>query len=192
MTSEPTPLYGTSPGTSPPPAGATAGDATARAVSVPEAAAALGVSVNTIRRWIKAGELRAEQVERPQGVAWHVHLPRHVPAGTSHAPPDGTSQHVPPAPAAGTSHGTSLVPPAQQQAEALATYAAAILAPVLAELATARAQLVAQAEELGTLRERLAAAEAQSKASPEANESPGPPAEASPPWWARLVWWRRV
>jgi excisionase family DNA binding protein len=44
-------------------------------VSVPEAAAILGVSVATVRRMIRAGRLHAERVERPQGIAYVVLLP---------------------------------------------------------------------------------------------------------------------
>jgi excisionase family DNA binding protein len=155
MTPDPTPLYGTSPGTSHVPAPPAEGPPPARAVSVGEAAAALGVSANTIRRWIKTGELRADRVVRPQGEAWRVYLPRHVPAGTSREVPPGTSQHVPPAPPI----GTSLASPDVQRAEALAAYGAALLAPVLATVERLEAVNRDQAETIGQLRAQLAAAE---------------------------------
>jgi excisionase family DNA binding protein len=44
-------------------------------VSVPQAAAVLGVSVATVRRMIRAGRLQAETVRRPQGIAYAVLLP---------------------------------------------------------------------------------------------------------------------
>jgi excisionase family DNA binding protein len=47
-------------------------------ISVPEAAELLGVSVATVRRRIHDGSLRAERVQRPQGVVYVVLL------GTDH------------------------------------------------------------------------------------------------------------
>jgi excisionase family DNA binding protein len=90
----------------PPPAPAEAAPAeapsAAPAVSVDEAAAALGVSTNTIRRWLKTGALRGERARRPQGALWRVHLPVQVPVASDRHVPDGTF-HEGPAPAAGTS-----------------------------------------------------------------------------------------
>lgn len=42
--------------------------------SLQEAATVLGVSHNTLRRRIEAGQVRAERVERPQGHVWRVYL----------------------------------------------------------------------------------------------------------------------
>jgi hypothetical protein len=44
-------------------------------VSIPEAAQALGVSLITIRRRIKRGELRGQRLKTPQGFEWRVILP---------------------------------------------------------------------------------------------------------------------
>jgi len=44
-------------------------------ISVPEAARVLGISVATVRRRIRDGSLRAERVERPQGITYAVLLP---------------------------------------------------------------------------------------------------------------------
>jgi excisionase family DNA binding protein len=46
----------------------------ATAFTLQEAAAILGVSLNTLRRRIDAGQVRAERVERPQGHVWRVYL----------------------------------------------------------------------------------------------------------------------
>jgi hypothetical protein len=46
-----------------------------QAVSIPEAAHALGVSLITIRRRIKRGELRGQRLTTPQGFEWRVILP---------------------------------------------------------------------------------------------------------------------
>src|SRR5687768_9177233 len=42
--------------------------------SLQDAAAVLGVSVNTLRKRIRTGQVRAERVERPQGYVWQVYL----------------------------------------------------------------------------------------------------------------------
>ena len=44
-------------------------------VTVEQAAAILGVSVTTVKRRIRAGALRAEEVSRPQGTVWLVYVP---------------------------------------------------------------------------------------------------------------------
>ena len=43
-------------------------------VGIPEAAALLGVSEDTVRRRLKRGELQGEKVSRPQGFTWVVDL----------------------------------------------------------------------------------------------------------------------
>ena len=40
--------------------------------TLPEAARILGVSESTVRRLVKAGELEAERVLRPQGHVWMI------------------------------------------------------------------------------------------------------------------------
>jgi hypothetical protein len=44
-------------------------------LSIQAAAAALGVSVNTVRRQVKSGSLHSEKVPTPAGYAYRVHLP---------------------------------------------------------------------------------------------------------------------
>jgi excisionase family DNA binding protein len=44
------------------------------AFTLQEAAAVLAISLNTLRRRIEAGQVRAERVERPQGHVWRVYL----------------------------------------------------------------------------------------------------------------------
>ena len=131
---------------------ATAGshDAPTAGYSLQEAAASLGIGINTLRRRIAAGLVRAEQVERPQGYVWRVYLDgRHPPMQPTSDPTDRErlgSLPRPPAPLA--------------QAEALAALIQATLTPIIAPLVAEQAalrqtverqatQLVGQAERLG-------------------------------------------
>ena len=43
-----------------------------RLLTVPEAAVTLGISLNTVRRKLKTGELPGERITTPQGYAWRV------------------------------------------------------------------------------------------------------------------------
>jgi len=54
---------------------------TTRQVSVAEAARELGISPETVRRWIKSGRLEARRAIRPQGTVWEVNLPVTTPRG---------------------------------------------------------------------------------------------------------------
>jgi hypothetical protein len=88
---------------------------------------------------------------------------------------------------AGTSQAeTSHAPASQVPTEvptALASWAAPLLAPIVAELGAARLQIADQDETIGQLRAQLAAADA--KTADSANlDSPRP-------WWQRWLWWRR-
>jgi hypothetical protein len=56
--------------------------------SIPEAAATLGVSQDTIRRRIHKGELKAEKVHTPKGPAWMIDLPGHAQADATAASAD--------------------------------------------------------------------------------------------------------
>ena len=53
------------------------GHGAAAPVPLKEAAGRLGVSVATLRRWIREGRLHTERVRRPQGYTVLVHLPLH-------------------------------------------------------------------------------------------------------------------
>src|SRR5919112_6348512 len=123
-------------------------DAPTAGYSLQEAAALLGIGVNTLRRRITAGQIRAELVERPQGYVWRVYLDgRHPPTQPTDGP---TNQEAP---------GSLLHPPAPiAQAEALAALIQAtltpIVAPLVAEQAALRQTVERQAGELGDLRER--------------------------------------
>jgi hypothetical protein len=126
---------------------ATAGsqDAPIAGYSLQEAATLLGIGVNTLRRRIAAGQVRAEQVERPQGYVWRVYLDgRHPPSYPTDHPP---SQEAP---------GSLPQPPTQlAQAEALASLIQATLTPIIgplvAELAASRQANERQADRVAEL-----------------------------------------
>jgi hypothetical protein len=166
------------------------------AVSVEDAARALGISTNTVRRQVKAGTLRSERISRPQGYVVRVYIPEgQVPNG-----------QVPEVPSEVPTQVTTLVP-VQERIEAIETLARALMAPLREELADARTQLAELATENGRLKERLAALEApredrktsqhqtffDQQAQPpklaiEPTEQPAPPPDPAPRrWWQRLL-----
>ncbi len=119
------------------------------AFTLREAAAVLGVSLNTLRRRIAAGQVRADRVQRPQGHVWQVYLDDAAPCRDR---ADGTVQR--------DGAGTVQQPPADlMRAEAMATYTRSLLEPLVARLAEQEQIIRSQAEEVGALRAQLAAAE---------------------------------
>ena len=138
-------------------------------VTVEQAAAILGVSASTIRRRIRAGSLRVEQVRRPQGVVWLVHLPPGTAPAAKTATVDTGSV---------TTTATTPTPPADAIAALIRATLAPIVAPLVAEQAALRQvverqadQLVRSAEERG----RLAAELEQARARLVELESPAEP-----------------
>lgn len=148
-------------------------EAPARSYTLQEAAVLLGISVNTLRRKLEAGQIQGERVSRPQGYAWRVHL-------TIQPPSNGQRSQEAPQPATGTLQQ----PPALAlQAEAMGNLVAPLIqqaiAPLVQELAAARQQVAGQAEQLGQLhadlrhaREELARLQAPQPATS---------------WWRRLL-----
>ena len=101
------------------------------AFSLQEAAGILGISLNTLRRRIDAGQVNAEKIERPQGHIWRVYLD-----GVQH-PPAEPRQHAE-QDAASAFHGndasTLPQPAALMQAEAMAAYTRSVLEPLVGAL----------------------------------------------------------
>jgi hypothetical protein len=119
--------------------------------SLQEAAAMLGIGVNTLRRRIAAGQIRAEQVQRPQGHVWRVYIDGRHPTGhpANEPPMQEATQEAP---------GSLPHPPtALAQAEALASLIQAtltpIIAPLVAEQAALRQTVERQADAIADLRE---------------------------------------
>jgi hypothetical protein len=180
---------------------------TTRQVSVVEAARELGISPETVRRRIKAGQIEARRTIRPQGTVWEVDLP----VTTSHGVPpviavtgSGEASRSEPAHAS-PDEAWHPSPPLAGHADHTAPLVASI-ARLVAELAEVRVisdrradQLVAQAETIGQLRADLAAAESrllalaapqQSVEAPGATQGTEPstelPVTRARPWWR---WW---
>jgi hypothetical protein len=105
--------------------------------------------VNTLRRRIAAGQVRAEQVQRPQGYAWRVYLDsRHPPTDPTVRPPDQDAT------------GSLPQPPTQlAQADALASLIQATLTPIIgplvAELTASRQANERQAERMSERQRQL-------------------------------------
>ena len=154
-------------------------------VTVAEAAAILGVSVMTVRRMIRRGQLEGERVHRPQGSAYVVKLPLDAPEGTAEA--TATEQ---PSENVSRTNGTA---PAEAMVSLIQTTIGTVLGPLMAEQAALRQtverqadQLVSQAETIGELRAENRALVARTAPQPveptaEASLSPGRV------WWFWLV-----
>jgi hypothetical protein len=207
---------------------------------VAEAARALGVSVSAVRRGLKSGRYRGQRQETPQGFVWLVEVGAgaddrvgglrvggdrirelrvggdRVGGGRQTADHAEGSPEASPSPQEPPQEPTQRPPGPQtallaQRAEEMARYSAALLAPLHAELK-------AQAEEIGTLRERtthlraeleratarIAELEAPAGAAGQAEEPAETPTADVPPappvaegeaarwgWWPRLVAWMR-
>ena len=106
-----------------------------------EAAPILGVSVDTVRRRVKRGQLEARQVHTQHGPMWEVFL--------GSRPPDAQADAY--APAEGAAQGADGV---EDRWQAMATWAASLLVPIAAELGEARQTIERQAGEVADLREQ--------------------------------------
>ncbi len=101
--------------------------------TIAEAAPILGVSVDTVRRRVKRGQLESRQVRTQHGPTWEICIgdvleePVRVAEGTQGA-------------AYGAEGGS------QDRSQAMATWAASLLGPIAAELGEARQSMERQAE----------------------------------------------
>ena len=117
---------------------------TSQRVTVAKAAAILGVSVVTVRRMIRRGDLEAERVIRPQGSTYLVTLPADGTAPSE----DGTS----------TGGGARDMSRADGTPTALmAAWSESFLAPLVARLGEQEAVIRDQAETIGRQGAELAA-----------------------------------
>jgi excisionase family DNA binding protein len=162
---------GNSVGTSP---GATTG--TYAGVSVVEAAHTLGVSINTVRKWVKTGRLQAERIARPQGVILRVYLPQQHAANEQApvAPRQGLREDPHEAPAVEPQQTPPLVPDLAR-ASAMAEYNRALVEPLVREIDELSRRLETLASENGRLSAELESARSRLEPQP-------------CPWWRR---WRR-
>jgi excisionase family DNA binding protein len=153
-------------------------------LSIQEAAAELGISVNTVRRQVKAGRIRAEKVTTPSGYVYRV-----FPSLDTQPSTQASTRRVPEVDTQPSTQRVPVMLPDLARAEAMASYNRALIEPLVAELGEARRQVAEQAELIGELRARLAALEAP-KAEP-ADVEPAAAPEAAPEPATRL-WWRRA
>jgi hypothetical protein len=153
----------------------------------------LGVSPSTVRRWVKEGRLRSQKVTTPQGYVFRVHLPAEPAPAPAAAPAMEDVKAGAPAPSAEPAVALSM-----ERAGAMAVYNASLIAPLVAELSETRVRLVAQAEEVGSLRAQLAAANERIRMLESPEPEPTPIPEPTPPgpdgrepqgWWARVIAW---
>jgi hypothetical protein len=191
-------------GTSGSPSGASGSPGAGRWLSLAQAAAAQGVGPDALRKRIPTGQVRA----RKRAGRWQVWVPAadlgirmvpddpdapDVPRPDAPDAPDYKREAVPDAPDAQRQQTqTQAQEPPQgaqtallaQRAQEMAAYTERLLAPL-------HARLEAQAERIGTLTERLAAAEAEiaelKAPAPEPPRAPSPGWEARR-WWQRLLW----
>ena len=131
------------------------------AFTLQEAATILGVSLNTLRRRIDAGQVRAEKVERPQGHVWRVYLdtvqgsvqhPSQHAEQRSEQHADGTVQQ--------DAASTLQQPAALMQAEAMAAYTRSILEPLVEALERSEGRTRELTAENAELRAMVATREA--------------------------------
>ena len=179
-------------------------EAPAAGYTLQEAAARLGISVNTLRRKLEAGKVRGTRVERPQGYVWRVYLPADQRDGhprSQQAGQEATQQ-------SDSRLQQPATPTVLAQAELMGNLVAPLIqqaiAPLVEELAVTRVQLVTQAERMGRLEAEVDRLQAENleltlRATSPAEIAPGRPADGvwretaqqstgSAP---RTPWWRR-
>jgi hypothetical protein len=163
------------------------------AFSLQEAAAVLGVSLNTLRRRIDAGQVKAERVDRPQGHVWRVYLD-----GAQH--PSASAEQRADQQAGSTLHqnaaSTLPQPAALVQAEAMAAYTRSVLEPLVTALERSEDRARELERENGRLTAELAAAQAAVDAlraaqAQQVGHPGGRGLRAAPsapaPWWKRWL-----
>jgi hypothetical protein len=118
----------------------------ATAFTLREAAAELGISLNTLRRRISAGQIDAERVHRPQGHVWQVYLHR---AATQEHRSDGTVQRD----GATVQQPPTAPAPAEAMVSLIQTTIGTVLGPLVGQLDAQRQTIERQAGEIAELRE---------------------------------------
>jgi hypothetical protein len=142
--------------------------------SLQDAAAVLGVSVNTLRKRIRTGQVSAERIERPQGYVWQVYIDGLQPPGQPADHP--ASQEAP--------SRLQQPPQVMMQAEAMAAYTRSLLEPMVALVEQQQTVIAEQAETIGALRAQVSTLEART-----ASQSASDPVTGEPLWrgWPLLV-----
>jgi hypothetical protein len=118
--------------------------------SLQDAASIIGISLNTLRKRIASGQVKAERVQRPQGHIWRVYLE------TEHPAIDPSDQDATLHAAEGSPTVQHPVAAGTLQAEAMAAYTRSILAPMVEALEHSQTRVAELERENGQLTERLA------------------------------------
>jgi len=134
-------------------------------VTVEQAAAILGVSVTTVKRRIRAGALRAEEVRRPQGTVWLVYVP---PAASSAA----TSGQ---APVGAVATAPTATPAADAMVSLIQTTIATVLGPLVGQLDALRQTVERQADRVAELERENGRLAAEVAATRPPDPFPNPP-----------------
>jgi hypothetical protein len=127
-------------------------------VTIEQAAAILGLSTSTVRRRIRAGVLRVEEISRPQGIMRLVYLPDDVDPAVTQV--SGVT-------------GVAATTPVTGSGDAMIAYTQTLLVPLVEALERSEARGRDQAEQLGRLTERLDHVTAQLEALRAPSERPG-------------------
>jgi nitric oxide reductase activation protein len=167
------------------------------ALLLPEAAAALGVSVDTIRRRVRKGQLVATHdaegrllvevptARQPQADAVQDAMQTAAAAWQAPSSPPEPARQVPSTDNA--DHARALLEEVRRQRDQLE----ATVGDLRARLDQAETHLTAAEQAQAELR-RLLALALQTRALPEPRDEPVPTdGRSSRPWWARWRWWRR-
>jgi hypothetical protein len=170
------------------------------------AAQALGIPAPTLRKRLKAGTVRGERQQTPQGFAWLIEVPDDLAVGQPTdgpvtQPHEGSGTHsgntsyeetiktnnsgdqTVDQPATGTQPPPHEALPAVQRAQEMAAYTERLLEPL-------HTRLEAQAERIGRLELALETANARLAMfeAPETQNGGAPHWPEHRRWWQRLVW----
>ena len=147
-------------------------------VTVEQAAAILGVSPSTVHRRIRNGALRAEQVARPQGIVWLVHLPPGTAAATGEPPPPADPEATAP---------TAVPAQAEAMVSLIQATIGTVLGPLVGQLDAQRQTIERQADALRTLERENGELRAETRALLASTAAPSPDPTAGAPWsrWPR-------
>jgi excisionase family DNA binding protein len=175
-------------------------------LTIGQAASRLGVSPSTVRRWVRSGRLRSERVTVGDGFEYRIPAEglEAVTASTNPSAEPATNPSTePPTNGSTNASAPAILEASVERSTALAAYNAQLLGPLTLVIERQQDTIRQQAEQIGSLRAQLAAAEERIRgldaprpregqdpgdgavqASTRASPRPGPDGRS---WWQR--WW---